>query len=96
MFLDRLPAPPALQRLFPDSWRDMALAGGEDFELLVAAPGDVLDRARTAIEITTGTSLTEVGDLAEPTRDVPVVRVLDEAGRDYRPRRVAWDHFAKL
>jgi thiamine-monophosphate kinase len=43
IWLDRVPAPDGLRERFPDSWLQLALAGGEDFELLCAAPLESLD-----------------------------------------------------
>jgi thiamine-monophosphate kinase len=92
--IDRVPAPKALTRLFPDEWRELALAGGEDYELLVAGPGDVLERAREELLATTGTELTVVGELVEAPATGPAVRVVDEAGRPVQSRRSSWQHFS--
>lgn len=40
---DRIPAAEGLRSSFPDIWMQLAIAGGEDFELLCAAPPRVLD-----------------------------------------------------
>ena len=37
LWLDAIPVDPGLRNSFPDEWIALALAGGEDFELLVAA-----------------------------------------------------------
>jgi thiamine-monophosphate kinase len=42
--LEQLPLAPGLRESFADSWEELALGGGEDFELLVAAPGHLLER----------------------------------------------------
>ena len=46
--LDDLPAHPALPGAFPDDWRRMALSGGEDYQILFAAPSHLVDLARRA------------------------------------------------
>jgi thiamine-monophosphate kinase len=38
LWRDRIPTPDGLREAFPDTWLELALAGGEDFELLCAAP----------------------------------------------------------
>jgi thiamine-monophosphate kinase len=42
--LERLPLAPGLRAAFPDAWQELAAGGGEDFELLVAAPAHLLER----------------------------------------------------
>lgn len=44
LWLNSVPAAAGLERAFPESWPELALAGGEDFELLCAAPHEVAAR----------------------------------------------------
>jgi thiamine-monophosphate kinase len=46
LWVDRLPVDRSLRNIFPDIWLELAVGGGEDFELLVAAPSDVLEACR--------------------------------------------------
>jgi thiamine-monophosphate kinase len=98
--LERLPLPRALVRRFGDAQaRIMALAGGEDFELLVAAPSSVIERASIRLAehgsdhdlIGRVVSLTVVGRLEEGPPGQ--VTVLDEHGHPIAPPRSSWDHF---
>lgn len=43
IWLDRIPVADGLREAFPDHWVQLAIAGGEDFELLCAAPPALLD-----------------------------------------------------
>jgi thiamine-monophosphate kinase len=95
-----LPMPPALWRHFgANTARMMALAGGEDYELLVAAPAEVIERASALLDEyrleRPGTGhlvpLTVVGRLESGTPGQ--VTVLDEHGQPVEPPRSSWDHF---
>jgi thiamine-monophosphate kinase len=75
LWLESVPVDPGLRGLFPDDWPALALAGGEDFELLAAAsPASVpilIRRWRPGLA-----PLTVVGRLAAGTG----VRILDRRG----------------
>lgn len=90
---DGIPVHPALERRFGDRARDLALAGGEDYELLIAAPTEVLERASRALAAAGLRPLTLVGGLTsdEPSR----VRVVDRTGQVVRSPARSWDHFAR-
>jgi thiamine-monophosphate kinase len=98
--LHTLPVPPALWRQFGgESAQTMALAGGEDYELLVAAPAEIMERAAALLDEyhveRPGSGhlspLTVVGRLEVGTPGQ--VRVLDEHGQPVAPPRSSWDHF---
>lgn len=89
---ERVPVHPALQAVFGEAALGMALGGGEDYELLCAAPADVLARASAAL-VRLGTPLSVVGRLVERGPDDPLVRVIDPAGRPIRLDGASWDHF---
>ena len=98
--LHELPMPPALARLYgADEAQTMALAGGEDFELLVAAPPDVIERATALLAARAQeppfanalVPLKVVGRLEEGTPGQ--VTVLDEHGQPVTPPKSSWDHF---
>jgi thiamine-monophosphate kinase len=90
--LHLLPTPPALVRRFgEDAARMMALAGGEDYELLIAiSPGS---KAAIQRQLSHGGIFmpTVVGRLkAGPPGQVTV---LDEHGQPVTPPKTSWDHF---
>jgi thiamine-monophosphate kinase len=89
---ERLPLPLALSRRFGvERARELAVAGGEDYELLVAAPAEVIAEAAAALRERGLAPLTVVGRLeAGPAGQVTV---LDEAGRPIPTPRGSWDHF---
>lgn len=85
--LTRLPVHPELAGRFPTDWAGFALSGGEDYELLLVAPPEVLD----AIGERSDVPVTTIGRI----KDGPAgqVTVLDGEGR---PVDVdgGWDHLA--
>lgn len=79
--IDRLPLSDALRARFdPETALQFALAGGDDYELLVTAPPDA------ALE---GIGLTRIGEIV-PTPGVDCLR----AGRPFVVPRTGYDHFA--
>jgi thiamine-monophosphate kinase len=84
-----LPVHPDAKKALPELALDLALGGGEDYELLCAAPAAVMAEARAALD-TIGVALTEIGRLVPGDR----VRLLDSQGRERTPPPSGWDHFA--
>ena len=79
----RVPAGEQLRQAFPDDWADLALAGGEDYELVFTAPSDTLARVQDILE----TPVTEVGRIV----DGEGVEVVGPQG--VRAANGGWDHF---
>jgi thiamine-monophosphate kinase len=61
-----LPAPALVRDRFPATWLDLALRGGEDFELLVALPPDRLAVAQQALAAAGCPPLTVIGAVEPP------------------------------
>ena len=80
---DRVPASEQLRRAFPDDWIDLALAGGEDYELVFTAPSETLAKAQEMLE----TPVTVVGRIV----DGEGVEVVGSTGP--RAANGGWDHF---
>ena len=69
---------------------DLALHGGEDYELLAAIPKDAVEPAREALRERFRTPLTEIGEIVA---GAGVVAVGDDGSEDpLEPK--GWDHFA--
>lgn len=58
--VDRVPVLPAVRALFPDRWRELALYGGEDYELLFTVPEKKLETLRGKADDVAAT-LTAIG-----------------------------------
>lgn len=88
----RVPVDPSLAAEFPDQALRMALGGGEDYELLCAAPPAVIERATRALA-EVGTPLTVVGRLESRQDTGPLARVVGPRGEPLALDQESWDHF---
>lgn len=68
---------------------DLALSGGEDYELLFTARPGAFAEIAAAIRIDTGTAVQAVGRIVEGSG----VRAIGRDGREHRPMSYGWDHF---
>ena len=82
----RVPYPPALERAFPGQALALALASGEDYELLFTAPPAVMERAITRIP-----AAAVVGQVLAGKPGAVVI--VDEHGHEHPAQQVGWDHF---
>ncbi len=86
--INAVPVHPALKSAFGDDALDMALSGGEDYELLFTAPHDIVENIKKQINC----PATVIGKIvADDERRV----TLDNAGRPYIPSDKGWNHFGK-
>ena len=83
---DSVPADDILRDAFPEHWLELALGGGEDYELLFTAPSELMSRVASALDV-------EVSVIGEVVEGPPGVRVLDRHGNDVSIERGGWDHF---
>ena len=83
-----VPVDPALAACYPDDALELALSGGEDYELVLVAPQEKLDAVRAKLDV----PLTVIGRMLE-TRG-GTVRLLDPAGHTLKLPASGWDHFA--
>jgi thiamine-monophosphate kinase len=79
-----------LSRIEPVDPLDLALYGGEDYELLATLPGQAADAARHRLAERFGTLLTEVGEVTDRAELVSV----DVDGSEAPLPPKGWDHFA--
>ena len=88
LLLDQIPIHPSVRSSFRDGYLNMALAGGEDYELLFTGSTEVIDEVRRLLPCPTSV----IGDIVsdEPGK----VIFLDEHGRKTELEKEGWDHFA--
>jgi len=85
------PVAPAVRALFPETWLDLAMRGGEDYELLFTVPParfDELVRRAEAI----GSTLTAVGRIEPASHGLTLIG-LD--GEEHAALDGAFDHFRR-
>jgi len=87
--LARLPVAASVRTLFPDDWRELALHGGEDYELLFTFPPEHLVAIRDAADEVDAT-VTVIGRVV--AGDAALVAV-EPNGREWRVTPGAFDHF---
>ena len=83
---EQAPADAFLREAYPEEWLDLALTGGEDYELLFTAPRRVMAAAAAALDV----PVTVIGEIVEGEPGVTVL------GADGRPRPMGaggWEHF---
>ena len=89
--LPRVPVSPAYDCAFSQYRWDLALAGGDDYELCFTVPAERESAFRKA-SAQLGVSCARIGDIeAEPG-----LRVMDESGQPYALKQAGYDHFVPL
>jgi len=84
----RIPISHQLKQAFPDRAIQLALAGGEDYELVYAAPEDVMERTLARIHNATVIGRVVSGPIGK-------VMVQDRKGDRFRDLEQGWDHFRR-
>jgi thiamine-monophosphate kinase len=85
--VDKIPIHPELKSEFPGQALDLALGGGEDYELLFTAPAEVIAR----IKVKSQTLVSIIGEIVAGNSGH--VRILDRAGEEYHLKNPGWNHF---
>jgi len=84
------PATKVFRHLGRETW-ELALGGGEDYELCLTVPADNAGYVAQAVEEETGTHVTCVGEVIEEEAGRWLVL---EDGREVPLESVGWDHFS--
>jgi thiamine-monophosphate kinase len=85
--IEQVPVHPIVTAKFPN-YRELALCGGEDYELLFTAGGATVARVKRALDC----PVTVIGDITDeklPTR----VTVVDSKGKVIPYKKGGWEHF---
>jgi len=90
LWAERLPVHPYVAQVFGEEALPLALFGGEEYELVFAAPPGIMTAASTALA-RLGTETTVVGEVAEAPAGEVLLAWPD--GREATLERGGWDHF---
>lgn len=82
-----IPIHPAISNNFGEKALEMALSGGEDYELLFTAGKDIIDNVKAKIEY----PVTVIGEITagKPSE----ISLLDAEGKPVKISRSGWEHF---
>jgi len=85
--IDRVPVLPEVKANFGDSAIELALSGGEDYELLFTGSAEVIDRVKK-------TASCPVSVIGEITADkIGGVTLVNKQGKPVNPGKAGWEHF---
>ncbi|MDP2730917.1 MAG: thiamine-phosphate kinase [Dehalococcoidales bacterium] len=84
--INRVPVQPAVKDNFGDRALELALSGGEDYELLFTASSEVIDRVRKAVSC----PVTVIGEVTGKAGEITLV---DGKGNPVDLPETGWEHF---
>lgn len=84
---EKLPIRDEVKSVFGHKSLELALSGGEDYQLLFTAQDAVIESVQAASTY----PVTVIGEITPA--DAGEVTVIDREGRRYIPHKVGWDHF---
>ena len=87
--IKRIPIHPAVKANFEGRALEMALSGGEDYELLFTASSGVIDKLKAAISA----PITVIGEIT--SEKAGEISLIDEKGNPVNAMKMGWEHFAK-
>jgi thiamine-monophosphate kinase len=86
--ISRVPIQPEVRANFGDSALELALSGGEDYELLFTGSAEVIDNVKKAAPC----PVTIVGEIVADK--IGEITLVDEKGGTFNLDKTGWEHFA--
>ena len=87
IYADRVPVHPLVKQTYPDDWLDLALNGGEDYQLLFTAQSRLM--SKVLAHLSEGSAL--IGEITEGKAGEVVIVGSD--GRETAAAPGGWDHY---
>jgi thiamine-monophosphate kinase len=85
--VERVPISPTVKTCFGEKALELALTGGEDYELLFTARSRVIARVKKALSC----PVTVIGEIT--TDNIGKVVLVDGTGKPVSLHKIGWDHF---
>ena len=85
--VDRMPIPPTVKANFSDKSLELALSGGEDYELLFTGNNEVMDKVKGTISC----PITVIGEIVADK--IGKVTLVDSKGNPLDYHKAGWEHF---
>jgi len=85
--IDRVPIQPLVKASFGDKSMELALSGGEDYELLFTGKAEIIDRVKGIASC----PITVIGEIVADT--IGEVTLIDKEGNRFNSRETGWEHF---
>lgn len=95
IYADRVPINSDLLTAFPDRALELALTGGEDYELVYVGDAETIARVNEAQPEDVAPDFGVVGEIVPRKNSKGEVTVLDEIGAPIEFDDKGWDHFAR-
>jgi thiamine-monophosphate kinase len=83
--VERVPVEPAVKTAFREKVLELALSGGEDYELLFTATSEIIERVKKAAS----RPVTVIGEITEGKG----VSLVDKQGKPFKLEKSGWEHF---
>jgi len=87
--VDRVPVHPDVRANFADQALELALSGGEDYELLFTGSASVIDSVQKVAQC----PVTVIGEMI--ANEESKVTLVDQQGNPYKITRGGWEHFTQ-
>jgi len=83
--IDHVPIQPTVKANLSQKSLELALSGGEDYELLFTASAEIIDKVKRAASC----PITAIGDIVDDKK----ITLVDSQGNPFTPGKAGWEHF---
>ena len=87
--IDLVPVSPPVKECFGERALELALTGGEDYELLFTASPPVMNRVKKAVQC----PITVIGEITD--EKIGEVNLIDNKSKPFSIKKTGWDHFSE-